>query len=145
MLRYLKTSLLRQDIIKHVFQYSLSNLLRVQLIQIQTLLRYSLSLPRSLLNLGRGTTLISLFRLILLLRVISISLSLSLAFLITSIVFRITTLELLSPSSIAILTKINSYSTQSITASLVYLYNTNQLLVITLTYLIGLSQGRLGS
>jgi hypothetical protein len=35
------------------------------------------------------------------------------------------TLELLSPSSVAILTKIDSLSTQSITASLVYLYNTN--------------------
>jgi hypothetical protein len=53
------------------------------------------------------------------------SLSLSLAFLINSMVFKIVTLELLSPSSIAILTKINSFSTQSITASLVYLYNTN--------------------
>jgi hypothetical protein len=72
---------------------------------------YSLSLLRSLLNLGRGTTLISLLRLILLLRVILISLSLSLAFLITSIVFGIITLELLSPSFIAILTKINSFST----------------------------------
>jgi hypothetical protein len=39
------------------------------------------------------------------------SLSLSLAFLITSIVFGITTLELLSPSFITILTKINSFST----------------------------------
>jgi hypothetical protein len=53
------------------------------------------------------------------------SLSLSLAFLITLVVFRIMTLELLSPSSIAILTKINGFDTQSITASLVYLYNTN--------------------
>jgi hypothetical protein len=53
------------------------------------------------------------------------SLSLSLAFLINSIVLEIVTLELLSPSSVAILTKINSFSTQSITASLVYLYNTN--------------------
>jgi hypothetical protein len=61
----------------------------------------------------------------LLSRVISMSLSLSLAFLITSIVFGIMTLELLSPSSVVILTKINSFSTQSITASLVYLYNTN--------------------
>jgi hypothetical protein len=89
------------------------------------LLRYSSSLLRSLLNLGRGTTLIGLLRLMLLLRVILISLSLSLAFLITSVVFRIITLELLSPSSIAILTKINGFSTQSITASLIYLYNTN--------------------
>jgi hypothetical protein len=47
----------------------------------------------------------------LLLIVILISLSLSLAFLITALVFRITTLELLSPSFIAILTKINSFST----------------------------------
>jgi hypothetical protein len=70
-------------------------------------------------------TLISLLRLMLLLRVILISLSLSLAFLITSVVFGITTLELLSPSFIAILTKINSFSTQSIITSLVYLYNTN--------------------
>jgi hypothetical protein len=53
------------------------------------------------------------------------SLSLSLAFLITLVVFRIMTLELLSPSSVAILTKINSLSTQSVTASLVYLYNTD--------------------
>jgi hypothetical protein len=53
------------------------------------------------------------------------SLSLSLAALIASLVFRIMTLELLSPSSVAILTKINSFSTQSITTSLVYLYNTN--------------------
>jgi hypothetical protein len=89
------------------------------------LLRYSLSLLRSLLNLGRGITLTGLLRLMLLLRVILMSLSLSLAFLITSVVFGITTLELLSPSSVAILTKINSFSTQSVTASLVYLYNTN--------------------
>jgi hypothetical protein len=53
------------------------------------------------------------------------SLSLSLAFLITSAVFGITTLELLSPSSVAILTKIDGFSTQSVTASLVYLYNTD--------------------
>jgi hypothetical protein len=39
------------------------------------------------------------------------SLSLSLVFLIASIVFRIMTLELLSPSSVAILTKINGFST----------------------------------
>jgi hypothetical protein len=51
--------------------------------------------------------------------------SLSLAFLINSIVFGIITLELLSPSSVAILTKINSFSTQSITTSLIYLYNTD--------------------
>jgi hypothetical protein len=70
-----------------------------------------LSLLRSLLNLGRGTTLTGLLRLILLSRVISMSLSLSLAFLITSAVFEITTLELLSPSSIAILTKIDGFST----------------------------------
>jgi hypothetical protein len=61
----------------------------------------------------------------LLLSIILMSLSLSLAFLINSIVFRIVILELLSPSSVAILTKINSFSTQSVTASLVYLYNTN--------------------
>ncbi len=61
----------------------------------------------------------------LLLSIISMSLSLSLAFLITSEVFGIMTLELLSPSSVAILTKINGFSAQSITASLVYLYNTN--------------------
>jgi hypothetical protein len=47
----------------------------------------------------------------LLLIVILISLFLSFAFLITALVFRTTTLELLSPSSIAILTKINSFST----------------------------------
>jgi hypothetical protein len=40
-------------------------------------------------------------------------------------VFGIITLELLSPSSVAILTKINSFSTQSVTASPVYLYNTD--------------------
>jgi hypothetical protein len=57
----------------------------------------------------------------LLLIVILMSLSLSFAFLITALVLGTTTLELLSPSSIAILTKINSYSTQSVTASLVYL------------------------
>jgi hypothetical protein len=70
-------------------------------------------------------TLTGLLRLMLLLRVILISLSLSLAFLINSIVFGIVTLELLSPSFIAILTKIDSFSTQSVTASLVYLYNTD--------------------
>jgi hypothetical protein len=48
---------------------------------------------------------------------------LSLALSITVSVLSTTTLELLSPSSVAILTKINSYSTQSVTASLVYLYN----------------------
>ncbi len=89
------------------------------------MLRYSLSLLELLLNLGRGTTLTGLLRLMLLLRVILMSLSLSLAFLIASIVFRIITLELLSPSSVAILTKINGFSAQSVTASLVYLYNTN--------------------
>jgi hypothetical protein len=51
--------------------------------------------------------------------------SLSLALLITVSVLSTTTLELLSPSSVAILTKIDSYSAQSITASLVYLYNAN--------------------
>jgi hypothetical protein len=49
------------------------------------------------------------------------SLLLSFAFLITVSVLRTTTLELLSSSSIATLTKINSFSTQSITASPVYL------------------------
>jgi hypothetical protein len=57
--------------------------------------------------------------------IILMSLSLSLAFLINSMVFGIVTLELLSPSSVAILTKINGFSTQSVTASLVYLYNTD--------------------
>jgi hypothetical protein len=47
----------------------------------------------------------------LLLIVILISLSSSLAFLIVASVFRITTLELLSPSSVIILTKINSSGT----------------------------------
>ncbi len=64
-----------------------------------------------LLNLEGGITLISLLSKILLLIVILISLSLSLAFLIIALVFKIITLELLSPSSIAILTKINSFST----------------------------------
>ncbi len=49
------------------------------------------------------------------------SLSLSFASLITALVLSTTTLELLSPSSVAILTKIDGFSTQSITASLVYL------------------------
>jgi hypothetical protein len=51
------------------------------------------------------------------------SLSLSLIALITSLFkgFRMFTITLLSPSSLAILTKINVFSTQSITASLVYL------------------------
>jgi hypothetical protein len=48
-----------------------------------------------------------------------------LAFLITLEVFRIMTLELLSPSSIAILTKIYGFGAQSVTASLVYLYDTD--------------------
>ncbi len=61
----------------------------------------------------------------LLLSIISMSLSLSLAFLITLEVFRIMTLELLSPSSIAILTKIYGFGAQSVTASLVYLYDTD--------------------
>jgi hypothetical protein len=61
----------------------------------------------------------------LLLRVILISLSLSFTLLITVSVLSTTTLELLSPSSIVILTKINSFSTQSITASLIYLYDAN--------------------
>jgi hypothetical protein len=61
----------------------------------------------------------------LLLRVILISPSLSFTLLITVSVLSTTTLELLSSSSIAILTKIDSLSTQSITASLIYLYNTN--------------------
>jgi hypothetical protein len=47
----------------------------------------------------------------LLLIIILIFLLLSLAFLIIALVFGITTLELLSSSSIAILTKINSFST----------------------------------
>ncbi len=107
--------------------------------------RYSLSLLGSLLNLGEGTTLTGCLSKMLLLIVILISLSLSFTFLITALVFKITTLELLSPSFIAILTKINSFSTQSITASLIYLIILISYLVITLTYLIGLSQGRLGS
>ncbi len=113
--------------------------------QIQTLSRYSLSLLELLLNLGRSTTLTGLLRLMLLSRVISMSLSLSLAFLIALLVFGIITLELLSPSSIVILTKIDGFSTQSVTASLVYLYNTDQLVVVTLTYLVGLGRGRSGS
>jgi hypothetical protein len=67
----------------------------------------------------------SRLRVILLLRVILISPSLSSALLIIVSVLSTITLELLSPSSIAILTKIDGFSTQSITASLVYLYNTN--------------------
>jgi hypothetical protein len=47
----------------------------------------------------------------LLLIVILIFLSLSLASLITALVLGTTTLELLSPSSVAILTKISSFST----------------------------------
>jgi hypothetical protein len=51
------------------------------------------------------------------------SLSSSLIFLITSLFkeLGIVTKTLLSPSSLAILTKISRFSTQSITASLVYL------------------------
>jgi hypothetical protein len=51
------------------------------------------------------------------------SLSLSLITVITSLFvgFSIFTITLLSPSSLAILTKISRLSTQSITASLVYL------------------------
>jgi hypothetical protein len=60
---------------------------------------------------------------ILLLRSIIILLSLSLIFLITSLFkeFSIVIETLLSPSSLAILTKISRFSTQSITASLIYL------------------------
>jgi hypothetical protein len=61
----------------------------------------------------------------LLLRVILISLSLSFALLIIVSVLSTTTLELLSPSSVVILTKINGFSAQSVIASLVYLYNTD--------------------
>jgi hypothetical protein len=58
------------------------------------------------------------------------SLSLSLTTTITSLFkeFSIFTITLLSPSSLAILTKISRFSTQSITASLVYL-------VILISYL----------
>jgi hypothetical protein len=64
-----------------------------------------------LLNLEGVITLISYLSIILLLIVILISLLLSFTFLITALVFKTTTLELLSPSFIAILTKINSFST----------------------------------
>jgi hypothetical protein len=84
-----------------------------------------LSLLKLLLNLGGVITLTSRLRVILLLRVILISPSLSSALLIIVSVLSTITLELLSPSSIAILTKIDGFSTQSIIASLVYLYNTN--------------------
>jgi hypothetical protein len=59
----------------------------------------------------------------LLLRSIIISLSLSLIFSITSLFigFSIIIETLLSPSSLAILTKISRFSTQSITTSLIYL------------------------
>jgi hypothetical protein len=57
----------------------------------------------------------------LLLIVILISPLSSFTFLITALVFKTITLELLSPSSIAILTKINYFSTQSVTASPVFL------------------------
>ncbi len=56
-------------------------------------------------------TLTGYLSVMLLLIVILISLLLSFTFLIIALVFRTTTLELLSPSSIAILTKINSFST----------------------------------
>jgi hypothetical protein len=75
------------------------------------MLRYSLSLLGLLLNLGGVTTLISCLSIMLLLRVILISLLLSFAFLIIVLVLRTTTLELLSPFSIAILTKISCFST----------------------------------
>ncbi len=84
-----------------------------------------MSLLKLLLNLGGVITLTSRLRVILLLRVILISPSLSSALLIIVSVLSTITLELLSPSSIAILTKIDGFSTQSIIASLVYLYNTN--------------------
>jgi hypothetical protein len=56
-------------------------------------------------------TLIGRLIVMLLLRVILMSLSLSFTFLIKVLVLRTTTLELLSPSSIAILTKIDYFST----------------------------------
>jgi hypothetical protein len=49
------------------------------------------------------------------------SLFLSFAFLITVSVLSTTTLELLSPSSVVISTKITGFGAQSVTASLVYL------------------------
>jgi hypothetical protein len=74
-------------------------------------------------NLGSTTTLRTLINIILLLSSIIMSLSLFLIFLITSLFkeFDIVTETLLSSSSLVILTKINRFSTQSITASLVYL------------------------
>jgi hypothetical protein len=64
-------------------------------------------------NLGRVTTLIVLINVMLLLRFIIMSLSLSLIALITSLFtgFGIVTTTLLSPSSLAILTKISRFST----------------------------------
>jgi hypothetical protein len=66
----------------------------------------------------------------LLLRSIILSLSLSLIAVITSLFTGVSifTITLLSPSSLVILTKINRFSTQSITASLIYL-------VILISYL----------
>jgi hypothetical protein len=93
--------------------------------------RYSLSLLDYPKNLGSTITLRALINVILLLRSIIILSSLSLIFLITSLFkeFSIVTEILLSPSSLAILTKINRFSAQSITASLVYL-------VILISYLV---------
>jgi hypothetical protein len=67
----------------------------------------------------------------LLLRSIIISLSLFLIFLITSLFkeFSIIIETLLSPSFLVILTKISRFSTQSITASLIYL-------IILISYLV---------
>jgi hypothetical protein len=71
-------------------------------------------------NLSRSTTLIVRFNITLLLTVILMSLSLSLVALIALSILEILSTLLLSPSS-AIVTKISRFSTQSITASLIYL------------------------
>jgi hypothetical protein len=82
-----------------------------------------LSLLGYLENLGSTAILRVLVNIMLLLRSIIMSLSLPLIFLITSLFkgFGIVIETLLSPSSLVILTKISRFSTQSVTASLVYL------------------------
>ncbi len=82
-----------------------------------------MSLLGYLENLGSTAILRVLVNIMLLLRSIIMSLSLPLIFLITSLFkgFGIVIETLLSPSSLVILTKISRFSTQSVTASLVYL------------------------
>ncbi len=113
----------KYNIVNKVFLFSILKLSLLYSIQICVLLRYSLSSSAFLENLGSTTTLIALVNVIFLLRSIIMSLLASLIALITSLFkgFGISTMILLSSSSLAILTKISIFSTQSITASLTYL------------------------